>query len=208
MKHSTTKTAYYHLPGLFEFYDLYSVFLPLFYSHREYFYDWCDIASVYGAPADCIWGGGRVESGNREPRKVLALLREYGISARLTFSNSQLEPVHLADKKCNALCALFSENDRVQNGVIIHSDLLLDYLKSHYPNLYFVSSTTKVLTDFADFLNEVKNDDFLYVVPDFRLNKAFDRLNTLPDLQKTRWNFCATNAVSLAVWTENAVMKP
>jgi adenylate kinase family enzyme len=54
MKHSTTKTAYYHLPGLFEFYDLYSVFLPLFYSHREYFYDWCDIASVYGASAKLI----------------------------------------------------------------------------------------------------------------------------------------------------------
>ena len=189
MKHSTTKTAYYHLPGLFEFYDLYSVFLPLFYSHREYFYDWCDIASVYGAPADCIWGGGRVESGNQNPREVFALMREYGISARLTFSNSQLEPVHLADKKCNALCALLSENDRVQNGVIIHSDLLLDYLKSHYPDLYFVSSTTKVLTDFADFLNEVKNDDFLYVVPDFRLNKAFDRLNTLPDLQKNKVEF-------------------
>ncbi len=27
--------AYYHLPGLFEFYDLYNVFLPLFYEHRE-----------------------------------------------------------------------------------------------------------------------------------------------------------------------------
>ena len=31
------RTAYYHLPGLFEFYDLYSVFLPLFRGHREYF---------------------------------------------------------------------------------------------------------------------------------------------------------------------------
>ena len=49
--------AYYHLPGLFEFYELYKVFLPLFQEHREYFYDWCDIGSVYGAPADCIWGG-------------------------------------------------------------------------------------------------------------------------------------------------------
>ena len=39
------------------------------------------------------------------------------------------------------------------------------------------------------FLNEVKNDDFLYVVPDFRLNKAFDRLNTLPDLQKNKVEF-------------------
>ena len=38
-------------------------------------------------------------------------------------------------------------------------------------------------------LNEVKNDDFLYVVPDFRLNKAFDRLNTLPDLQKNKVEF-------------------
>ena len=44
-------TAYYHLPGLFEFYELYRVFLPLFREHREYFYDWCEIGSVYGAPA-------------------------------------------------------------------------------------------------------------------------------------------------------------
>ena len=39
-------TAYYHLPGLFEFYELYRVFLPLFREHREYFYDWCEIGSV------------------------------------------------------------------------------------------------------------------------------------------------------------------
>ena len=52
--------AHYHLPGLFEFYELYKVFLPLFYEHREYFYEWCDIGSIYGAPEDCIWGGGRI----------------------------------------------------------------------------------------------------------------------------------------------------
>lgn len=38
---SQKQIAYYHLPGLFEFYELYSVFLPLFRAHREYFYDWC-----------------------------------------------------------------------------------------------------------------------------------------------------------------------
>ena len=31
--------AYYHLPGLFECYELYRVFLPLYRAHREYFYD-------------------------------------------------------------------------------------------------------------------------------------------------------------------------
>ena len=33
--------ACYHLPGLFEFYELYRRFLPLYREHREYFYDWC-----------------------------------------------------------------------------------------------------------------------------------------------------------------------
>ena len=142
-------TAYYHLPGLFEFYELYRVFLPLFYEHREYFYDWCDIGSIYGAPADCLWGGGRVGFGDHDPAEVLALLREYGISARLTFSNSLLREEHLSDRKCNALCVLFEEGGDQRNGVIVHSDLLLAYLKQQYPGFYFVSSTTKVLTEAA-----------------------------------------------------------
>lgn len=90
MNERIKRTAHYHLPGLFEFYEFYRVFLPLFYEHREWFYDWCDIGSIYGAPADCLWGGGRTGYGDDDPREVLSLLREYGISARLTFSNSLL----------------------------------------------------------------------------------------------------------------------
>ena len=181
------ETAHYHLPGLFEFYDLYKLFLPLFYEHRDYFYDWCDIGSIYGAPADCIWGGGRVGSGEQDPREVLALTQTYGISVRLTFSNSLLREEHLADPRCNALCRLFSETGG--NGVILHSDLLLDYLKRTYPKLYFVSSTTKVLTDFDQCRQEAERADFRYVVPDFRLNKAFDRLQALPDRLKDKLEF-------------------
>ena len=182
-----TGMARYHLPGLFEFYELYRAFLPLFREHREYFYSWCDIGSIYGAPADCIWGGGRVGFGDSDPRDVLALTREYGISARLTFSNSLLGEAHLSDKQGNQLCALFNETG--ENGVIVHSDLLLEYLKGQYPNLYFVSSTTKVLTDFREFLNEVNRADFRYVVPDFRLNKDFDKLNALTEPQKNKVEF-------------------
>lgn len=182
-------TVYYHLPGLFELYELYCVFLPLYREHREYFYDWCEIGSVYGAPADCIWGGGRVGGGDCSPQEVLALMREYGISARLTFSNSLLREEHLSDKKCNTLCTLFSEHQGTRNGVIVHSDLLLDYLKRNYPELYFVSSTTKVLTDFEELVNEIKRDEFLYVVPDFRLNKAWGKWNTLSQNQKEKVEF-------------------
>ena len=116
-------------------------------------------------------------------------MQEYGISARLTFSNSLLREEHLADWKCNALCALFEKENRVQNGVIVHSDLLLDYLKRQYPGLYFVSSTTKVLTDFQQLRRETEREEFRYVVPDFRLNKSFAELDTLPQDQKDKVEF-------------------
>ena len=182
-------TAYFHLPGLFEFYELYRRFLPLFFEHREYFYEWCGIGSIYGAPAGCIWGGGRVGEGDQDPGEVLALLEKYGISARLTFSNSLLREEHLADRKCNALCAMFEKGGKTKNGVIVHSELLLEYLKKKYPGLYFVSSTTKVLTDFDRFTEEIDREEFRYAVPDFRLNKALDQWDTLSERQKAKVEF-------------------
>ena len=170
-------TAQYHLPGLFEFYALYRLFLPLFFEHREYFYDWCGIGSIYGAPEGCLWGGGRVGCGDCDPRDALALLRDYGISARLTFSNSLLRPEHLADPRCNALCRLFESSG--ENGIIVHSDLLVDHLRQHYPGLYLVSSTTKVLTDFSAFRQELARPEFRYVVPDFGLYQALEQLRAL-----------------------------
>ena len=186
-------TVYYHLPGLFEFYELYKAFLPLYREHREFFYDWCEIGSIYGAPSDCIWGGGRVGFGDAEPNAVAALMKEYGISARLTFSNSLLRDEHLDDARCNALCEMFKNGGTTpgapQNGIIVHSDLLLNYLKAKYPNFYFVSSTTKVITDFEQFKAELNREEFRYVVPDFRLNRQFDKLNALTDAQKQKVEF-------------------
>ena len=215
--------AHYHLPGLFEFYELYKEFLPLYRKHREYFYDWCEIGSIYGAPADCVWGGGRVGFGEHDPKEMLKLMQEYGISARLTFSNSLLTREHLSDKKCNELCRIFDigrDNERsrgfgndkdieccidndndisginkrikvkeCRNGIIIYSDLLFDYIKENYPGFYFVSSTTKVLTDFGEFENELNREEFRYVVPDFRLNKSFDKLKALSQHQKDKVEF-------------------
>lgn len=188
--------AYFHLPGLFEFYELYSEFLPLFSKHREYFYDWCEIGSIYGAPKDCIWGGGRVGFGDNEPLDVFRLMEEYGISARLTFSNSLLREEHLEDKKCNKLCEIFEKSGKNKNGIIVYSDLLLDHLRINYRNFYYVSSTTKVLTDFEDFLNELNRKEFSYVVPDFRLNKCFEKLGNLNGDQKEKVEFLCNECCS------------
>ena len=184
-----TEKAWFHLPGLFEYYELYARFLPLYRAHRAYFYDWCGIGSIYGAPRDAIWSGGRISDGTADPEAVLTLMREYGISARLTFSNSLLQPEHLQDPACNALCRLFSEGAAPENGVIVSSDLLADYLRAHYPKLYLVSSTTKVLTDFTDLRHELARPEFRFVVPDFRLNKALQPLAELPQKAKDKVEF-------------------
>lgn len=183
---NTDKIAYFHLPGLFEFYGFYSKFLPLFYNHREYFYDWCEIGSIYGAPCDCLWGGGRVGFGDDNPLDIYNLMKKYHISSRLTFSNSLLQEEHLNDYKCNLLCKTFEDET---NGIIIYSDLLLNYIKAKYPKYYFVSSTTKVLLPFNKFLNELKRDEFKYVVVDFRLNKKLDELKDLPQNLKDKVEF-------------------
>ena len=208
---TSKKIAHYHLPGLFEFYEFYTEFLPLWRQHREWFYEWCDIASIYGAPEGSLWGGGRTSFGKADARDVLALINEYGISARLTFSNSLLKEEHLADKKCNELCSLF-ESAKIPSGVIVHSDLLLDYLKAKYPDLYLISSTTKVLTDFKDLLTELDRPDFKYVVPDFRLNKNFDKLLSLTQEQKDKVEFlcnecCDINCSSRKACYENVSRK-
>lgn len=191
-----SNTAHYHLPGLFEFYELYRIFLKLFSEHREYFFEWCDIGSIYGAPADCIWGGGRVGFGEDDEDKVMELIEEYHISARLTFSNSLLKPEHLSDIRCNRLCERLSQSKDVKNGVIVHSELLTQYLREKYPELYLVSSTTKVLTDFNDLMKEVSRDEFEYVVPDFRLNREFEKFGTLSLKQKQKLEFLCNECCS------------
>lgn len=181
--------VYYHLPGLFEFFDLYQIFLQLYEEHREYFYDWCEIGSIYGAPQGCVWGGGRTGSGTASCFDVLSLVRAHGISARLTFSNSLLGNEHLNDRKCNALCAAFEKSNAVPNGVIVHSDLLLSYLRKNYPDLYFVSSTTKVLMEQNTVLAEIRREEFQYVVPDFRLNKTWTLWDSLSQEEKDKIEF-------------------
>ncbi len=182
MQKAENKVAHFHLPGLFEFYELYRRFLTVFADYREYFHDWCDIGSIYGSPADTIWSGGRLEYAERHTEQAaLELSEQFGFSARLTFSNSLLTEEHLSDTRCNRIARLF---DKPGNGIVIHSDILLEYLKAKYRNFYYVSSTTKVLTDFSDFHKELERPEFSYVVPDFRLNDKRNLVSELePDLK-------------------------
>lgn len=62
-------------------------------------------------------------------------------------------------------------------------------MRQRYPGLYLVSSTTKVLTDFSAFRQELARPEFRYVVPDFRLNPALERLRALSPQEKAKVEF-------------------
>lgn len=177
--------AKFHLPGLFEFYELYKRFLDLHKNHSEYFYDFIEIASIYGAPSSCVWGGGRVAFGDEDIKLFLNLLKNTGVSARLTFSNSLLTEEHLDDHLCNKMCKLLNEPNS-HNGVIVHSDLLKDYIYDKYPHLELISSTTKVILDDNELEKELNMKEFKYVVPDFRYNKRMDFLSSLSEEEKDK----------------------
>ena len=91
---------------------------------------------------------------------------------------------------------MFEKNGETPNGVIVYSDLLLKYIKDKYPGFYFVSSTTKVLTDFNEFRAELNREEFSFVVPDFRLNNDPDKLNTLTSAQKKKVEFLCNECCS------------
>ena len=81
------------------------------------------------------------------------------------------------------------KENRVQNGVIVHSDLLLDYLKRQYPGLYFVSSTTKSLQIFSSSAERRNGKSSAMLCRISRLNKSFAELDTLPQDQKDKVEF-------------------
>ena len=176
--------AYFHLPGLFEYYELYKRFLSLFFSHKEYFYDYVEIGSIYGCNDDCIWNGGRTNiECDTSIDKVIELINKYNLSARLTLSNLLIEDKHLNAEDSNELVNKFNNTN---NGIIIGSDLLLNYLKNNYKNYYYVSSTTKVIRDYDKVIKELNNDDYKYVVLDFRLNHDYAFLNSLTSKQRNK----------------------
>lgn len=171
---------YFHLPGLFEFFDFYRVFLYLYNNEREKFNDWAKIGSIYGAPHEALWNGGRFNnfiSPNED--MVAAVMKENNISCRFTFSNSLIEERHLNDTFCNMLLDKFNWEGH-NNQIIVNSQALEDYLKENYPSYGLISSITKCITKDKDILKEI-DKDYVMVVLDYNHNKDMKFLKKIKD---------------------------
>ena len=121
------QTAHYHLPGLFEFYDLYKVFLPFFSSSpvglpKSAFSPWASSIS------SLIW-------------KARPILRPYSYAAWASFSDAPARSAPLlhapdisAARNPHIKCL---HTDQVVSFSCIHLKLLLS---AYAQNLYFIQA--------------------------------------------------------------------
>lgn len=174
--------AYYHLPGLFEYFEFYKTFMMMYNSERDKFNDWCEIGSIYGAPFGAIWNGGRANQGSCFYEElVVDFAKENDVPCRLTFSNPLLNKNHLLDTQCNALLEKFYFGDK--NSIIINSPILEEYIRDNYPNYKIISSTTKCIKDKDKAIQEI-NKDYYMTVLDYNFNNNFDFLNSIEHKEK------------------------
>ncbi len=142
-----------------------------------------------GLRQDCILGQAVHPLERQMRKKILDLMQEYQISARLTFSNSLLREEHLQDRKCNELCALLEKNNKPQmvwSSIRIYFHIICKKLSGSLSGLI----NYKVLTNFSDFLQEIDREEFRYVVPDFVLIKIWSVKSDEYTAKKKKWNSC------------------
>ena len=169
---------YWHLPGFSVFRDLNLTIIDLMKEYPNSFRDGYRVGSVYGTFPGAIWNGGRTALGfcsKNEIERTLKLYNGKHVPLRFTWTNALLQEKHVYDTYCNMIMRLA---DNGMNQVLVNTQVLEDYLKEHYPNFKYISSTTKRITDPELLMKEFEKDYFM-VVLDYDLNHKEEVLERL-----------------------------
>ena len=142
------------------------------------------IAGVYGSFNNIIWNGGRPISTNEfstfeEIKNCINLINKHNLIYKFTFTNQLLDESHCNDIYSNKILDLINETN---NEIVIHSQILEDYIKDKYPSIQLTSSITKGF-DLETFQKEI-DKDYKAVVCYAKKNI----LQYIKDLQKEKQN--------------------
>lgn len=178
------KYIYWHLPGFCVYFYLNQVIIHMMKENPGKFREGYRAGSVYGTFPGAIWNGGRAVFGitcHGDMKKIIKTYNDLDVPVRFTWTNSLIEERHLNDTYCNLIMeTAYAHKTRSgkSNQVLVNASVLEKYLREHYPDLEFISSTTKRLDSLDDVKEELKKDYFL-VVLDYDLNhdeKVLDEL--------------------------------
>lgn len=174
---------YFHLPGLFESFELYEVFMIMYKNEREKFYDWAQIGSIYGAPFGAYWNGGRIKMVPPIMEDTVAdFTRAFNFSCRFTFTNPHIDERYVNDNFCNMLLDKFDWEGH-KNQIIVNSPILEEHIRKTHPSYGLISSTTKCITDDKEALAEI-DKDYVMTVVDYNYNKNMEFLKSIKNPEK------------------------
>ena len=179
------KEAHFFLCGAFESFDFIHVFLKHAKDYPWMLKDNVFIDSVYGSPT-CIWNGGRalanVYYNKKQLQNIHDIYADLGVKVRFVFTNSLLNEHDLYDRYCNLIIDIFQD---ISPEVVINSPLLEEYLRSEYPTVSFISSTTKRLRSSEEQIREF-NHDYKYICLDYDYNYDFVFLDSILEKDRDR----------------------
>lgn len=168
----------YTIPGMTEFPDICLLFARLSQSRPDMFLPDVAIESVYGGfPGSCLCAGRNNAGSQMTAEQISTIVSRYndaGVSCNVTFSSQHATvgdlSLSLYDRMIlDALAAGES------NGVIVYRDDIAAWVRSCYPNLALIASTTKELSTVAQV--EQLGDLYDRGVLNYNLTHRFDLLS-------------------------------
>ncbi len=174
----------FYLPGFFDRMHMQLAWIMLMEKYPEFFCENIRIGALYDAFPGSLWNGGRCVLGacdKQEAEYVISEFDERGISLRFTFTNSLLTREHLEDAFCNFCLEEISKPERkVRHEVLVNSPILEEYIRTYYPTVPLISSTTKQIRSITD-LEEELQGDYQLVVGYKALNAGEQLLQIRPE---------------------------
>lgn len=180
------------IPGFYENFKLNVKLLDVLKDYPYYFYDGVRIEAVYGSFPFNIWDGGRTfpvyrHATREEIEKIKHIFNDiYDVNIRQVMTNPVIQEDNFYNRFGN-ICLSLCENER--NEVIINNSDFEEFVREHYPQYKFISSTTKCLNTVESFKNELDNPNYRMICLDYNLNHNWKMLEQLTDEQKKKCEF-------------------
>lgn len=174
----------FHLPGLRQNLALNMVLLSMLEKRPQYFREGVRIASFFGEFPMSLWNGGRHSPNDQCDagfiENAIKSINAKGVSVRYTYTNMFIDEEDLKDPYCN-FCMKAADNG--QNGILVVSPLLEEYVRKTYPSFRINSSTCKEIRE-IDAVNEELEKDYHLVVLDYNFNNRFEELEKIRDKER------------------------
>jgi hypothetical protein len=187
--------ANFIIPGMYEHYDLNFRLLDLMKNHPEYFYPEAKIGAVYGNFQFCVYDGGRIfgpggysHATREEIEYVIHTYNDiFNVPVRVVFTNPMLQEKDYHNRFGKVILEVLNQNS--MNEIVVNSPGFEEYLRNNYPNLNFISSTTKCLNTPSKFKEEFDKHKYKMICLDYNLNHNEKLLQSIPQEERNQCEF-------------------